>query len=72
MTNSEKAKLLAGYKNDRITLFTLFTDKMSAGEVLEESEIVMLEFLKKDLINPDGTISGNMSASLEGVGGVAG
>ncbi|MEN9757954.1 MAG: hypothetical protein RL755_2141 [Pseudomonadota bacterium] len=43
---------------------------MSSGEGLSESEVPMMEFLKKDLINMQAPIPGEMSASLIGKGGV--
>jgi len=67
MNNHEKLQKMKGTREDKIELLNMFMNSLMNGETLEDGDYVMLEFLKKDLINKQVV---DMSATVTGVGGV--
>ena len=70
MTNSEKVKLMSGTVEDKRKLFDHFFARLTNGETLDEGDLVMMEFLKKEMFPvASETKVISMSATLAGVGG---
>ena len=67
MTNSEKVALMKGSVEDKKRLMEFFLGQLLNGVTLDEGDIGMLDFLKKDLLPKSQVVS--LSATLAGVGG---
>lgn len=67
MNNTEKVRLMSGSREDKQLLFDYLIEKSMSETGLEDADIGILEFLKKDM---GKTVVVTMSASLNGNGGV--
>jgi hypothetical protein len=66
MTNSEKVQLMRGSKDDQRKLFDYLIDRAASGEQ-DDSDIVMLEFLKRELTKDEPRVV-QMTATMRGAG----
>ncbi len=69
-SNAEMLATLKGTKEEKLSLFNEMFDYVTAGNTLDDGELIMFETLKNMLFKPQSQVV-NIGASLNGSGGLA-